>query len=54
MQHPGSVDMAAALHLREQAQSLAKQYDLAASTSLLPAAGECIGRVTFLRKQEGP
>jgi tetratricopeptide (TPR) repeat protein len=56
MQHPHSVDMAAALHLREQAQSLAKQYDLAASTSLLPAAGECIGHVTFLRKQapDGP
>jgi tetratricopeptide (TPR) repeat protein len=51
MQHPHSVDMAAAAHLREQAQSLAKQYDLAASTSLLPAAGECIGQVTFLRKQ---
>jgi len=56
MQHPVSVDMAAALHLREQAQSLAKQYDLAASTSLLPAAGECIGQVTFLRKKapDGP
>ena len=48
--------MAAAAHLRERAQSLAKQYDLAASTSLLPAAGECIGQVTFLRKQapDGP
>ena len=56
MQHPQSVDMAAAAHLRERAQSLAKQYDLAASTSLLPAAGECIGQVTFLRKQapDGP
>jgi hypothetical protein len=56
MQHPRSGDMAAALHLREQAQSLAKQYDLAASTSLLPAAGESIGHVTFLRKQapDGP
>ena len=42
--------------LRERAESLAKQYDLAASTSLLPAAGECIGQVTFLRKQapDGP
>ena len=49
MQHPRSVDMAAAAHLRERAESLAKQYDLAASTSLLPAAGECIGQVTFLR-----
>jgi tetratricopeptide (TPR) repeat protein len=37
--------------LREQAQSLAKQYDLAASTSLLPAAGECTGQITFLREQ---
>jgi tetratricopeptide (TPR) repeat protein len=56
MQHPRSVDMAAAAHLRERAKSLAKQYDLAASTSLLPAAGECIGQVTFLRAQapEGP
>jgi tetratricopeptide (TPR) repeat protein len=51
LQHPDSVDMAAALDLRERAQSLAKQYDLAASTSLLPAAGECIGQVTFLGKQ---
>jgi hypothetical protein len=56
IQHPRSVDLAAALHLREQARSLAKQYDLAASTSLLPAAGECIGQVAFLRKQapDGP
>ena len=56
MQHPRSVDMAAAVRMRERAQSLAKQYDLAASTSLLPVAGECIGQVTFLRKQapDGP
>ena len=56
MQYPRSVDMAAAAHLRERAQSLAKQYDLAASTSLLPAAGECIGQTTFLCKQapDGP
>jgi tetratricopeptide (TPR) repeat protein len=56
MQHPHSVDMTAAAHLREQAQSLAKQYDLAASTSLLPAAGEYSGQVTFLSKQaaDGP
>jgi tetratricopeptide (TPR) repeat protein len=56
MQHPHNVDMAAALHLRDQAQSLAKQYDLAASTSLLPAAGEYSGQVTFLCTQapDGP
>jgi tetratricopeptide (TPR) repeat protein len=56
MQHPRSVDMAAAAHLHEQAQALAKQYDLAASTSLLPAAGEYSGQVTYLRKQapDGP
>jgi tetratricopeptide (TPR) repeat protein len=56
MQHPHSVDMAAVAHLRERAESLAKQYDLAASTSLLPTAGECIGHVTFLGKQapDGP
>jgi tetratricopeptide (TPR) repeat protein len=56
MQHPHSVDIAAAAHLRERAQSLAKQYDLAASTSLLPAAGEYSGQVTFLRRQapDGP
>jgi hypothetical protein len=51
LQHPRSVDLAAAAHLREQTRSLAKQYDLAASTSLLPVTGECIGQVTFLRKQ---
>ena len=51
MQHPQSVDMAAAAHLRERTQSLAKQFDLAASTSLLPAAGECMGQVTLLRRQ---
>jgi tetratricopeptide (TPR) repeat protein len=56
MQHPRSVDMTAAAHLREQAQSLAKQYDLAASTSLLPAAGEYSGQVLLLRRQatDGP
>jgi tetratricopeptide (TPR) repeat protein len=56
VQHPHSVDVAAAAHLRQRAESLAKQYDLAASTSLLPAAGECIGHVTFLGKQapDGP
>jgi tetratricopeptide (TPR) repeat protein len=56
LQHPQNVDMAAAAHLHERAQSLAKQYDLAASTSLLPAAGECLGQVTFLRTQapDGP
>jgi tetratricopeptide (TPR) repeat protein len=56
MQHPRRVDVAAAAQLRERAESLAKQYDLAASTSLVPAAGECIGQVTFLRKQapDGP
>jgi tetratricopeptide (TPR) repeat protein len=56
MQHPGSVDMATAVHLHEQAQSLAKQYDLAASTSLLPVAGEYSCQVTFLRSQapDGP
>ena len=56
LQHPHSMDMTAAVHLRERAQSLAKQYDLAASTSLLPAAGESIGQVTFLGKQalDGP
>lgn len=51
MQHPRSVDLAAVADLREQANSLTKQYDLAASTSLLPAAGECTGQITLLRKQ---
>jgi hypothetical protein len=56
MQHPRSVDMAAAAHLRERAQSLAKQYDLVASTSLLPAAGQYSGQITFLSRQapDGP
>jgi hypothetical protein len=53
LQHPQSVDMVAAAHLRERAQSLAKQYDLAASTSLLPAAGECIGP-RHVPSQAGP
>ena len=50
MQHPRSVDLKAVADLREQARSLAKEYDLAASTSLLPAAGECRGQVGFLRQ----
>jgi tetratricopeptide (TPR) repeat protein len=50
MQHPRSVDLATVTDLRERARSLTKQYDLAASTSLLPAAGECAGQVTFLRR----
>jgi tetratricopeptide (TPR) repeat protein len=56
VQHPRRMDRAATAHLRERAQSLAKQYDLAASTSLLPAAGECMGQVTFLGRQapDGP
>ena len=56
MQYPSSVDLAAAARLRERAQSLAKQYDLAASTSLLPVAGEYSGQVAFLRTQapDGP
>jgi tetratricopeptide (TPR) repeat protein len=51
MQHPRSTDLATVADLRERAQALTKQYDLAASTSLLPAAGECYGQVTFLGKQ---
>ncbi len=50
MQHPRSVDLATVADLRERAQSLTKQYDLAASTTLLPATGECTSQVTFLRK----
>jgi hypothetical protein len=50
MQHPRSTDLATVADLGERAQALTKQYDLAASTSLLPAAGECYGQVTFLRK----
>jgi tetratricopeptide (TPR) repeat protein len=51
MRHPRSTDQATVADLRERGQALTKQYDLAASTSLLPAAGECYGQVTFLRKQ---
>jgi tetratricopeptide (TPR) repeat protein len=51
MQLPRSTDLATVADLREQARALTKQYDLAASTSLLPATGECYGQVTFLRKQ---
>lgn len=50
MQHPRSVDLATVADLRGRAQFLIGQYDLAASTSLLPAAGECNGQVTFLRR----
>jgi tetratricopeptide (TPR) repeat protein len=50
-QHPRNVDLATVTELHEQAQSLSKQYDLAASTSLLPAAGACYGQVRSLRKQ---
>jgi hypothetical protein len=50
MQHPRSVDFATVDDLRARVQSLTKQYDLVASTSLLPAAGECNGQVTFLRR----
>jgi tetratricopeptide (TPR) repeat protein len=50
MHHPRSTDLATVADLRERAQALTKQYDLAASTSLLPPAGECYGQVTFLRK----
>jgi hypothetical protein len=51
MQHPRNVDLATVADLHEQAQSLTKQYDLAASTSLLPAAGACYGQVRSLRNQ---
>lgn len=51
MQHPRNVDLATVADLREQAQSLTKQYGLAASTSLLPAAGACYGQVRSLRTQ---
>jgi tetratricopeptide (TPR) repeat protein len=51
MQHPSNLDLATVGDLREQAQSLTKQYDLAASTSLLPAAGACYGQVRSLRNQ---
>jgi tetratricopeptide (TPR) repeat protein len=50
MQHPRNVDFATVADLRGRAQALTKQYDLAASTSLLPAAGECTSQVTFLRR----
>jgi tetratricopeptide (TPR) repeat protein len=51
MQHPSNLDLATVADLHEQAQSLTKQYDLAASTSLLPAAGACYGQVRSLRTQ---
>jgi hypothetical protein len=50
MQHPRSVDLKAVADLRERAQALVTDYDLAASTSLLPVAGECSGQVRFLRQ----
>ena len=51
LQHPRNLDLATVADLREQAQSLTKQYDLAASTSLLPAAGAYYGQVRSLRNQ---
>jgi transcriptional regulator with XRE-family HTH domain len=49
LQHPGSVDMVAVARLREQVHALDERYDSAPSTSLLAEAGQCLGKVAFLR-----
>jgi transcriptional regulator with XRE-family HTH domain len=49
LKHPGSVDLVTIARLRERVQDLDVRYDKAPSTSLLADAGQCLGRVTFLR-----
>jgi transcriptional regulator with XRE-family HTH domain len=49
LKHPGSVDLVAIARLRERVNELDLRYDKAPSTSLLADAGQCLGRVAFLR-----
>lgn len=46
---PTGFDPVAVARLREQVQELDQLYDKTASTSLLAAAGQCLGQVTVLR-----
>ncbi|MGI5223191.1 helix-turn-helix domain-containing protein [Nocardia sp. CA-290969] len=48
---PSGVDLAAVTYLRERVQDLDRRYDKTASTSLLAAAGQCLGQVSVLRGQ---
>src|SRR6266536_16356 len=50
LRHPRSVDLATVGYLREQVSRLDEQYDRTPSTSLLPAAGQWHGQVTYLRE----
>ncbi len=46
--HPGSADIVAVAHLRNQVQHLDEQYVHVPSSSLLAHAGQCLGQVRFL------
>ncbi|WP_460404117.1 helix-turn-helix domain-containing protein [Actinophytocola sediminis] len=47
--HPGSVDLVAVAHLREQVHALDSRYATVPATSLLAETGQCLGQVAFLR-----
>ncbi len=51
LKHPGSLDLVAVAHLREQVGRLIKQYDHVPSTLLLAEAGQFFGQTLFLREQ---
>lgn len=50
LSNPASVDLMAIAYLAQRVQTLNGEYDLAPSTLLLAAAGQCHGQVTYLRK----
>jgi transcriptional regulator with XRE-family HTH domain len=47
--HPGSVDLVAVAHLREQVHELDKRYATVPATSLLAETGQCLGQVALFR-----
>ncbi|ASO21303.1 transcriptional regulator with XRE-family HTH domain [Actinoalloteichus hoggarensis] len=49
LEHPRSVDLVNVARLRDRVHDLDERYDRAPSTSLLADAGQCLGRVSFLR-----
>jgi transcriptional regulator with XRE-family HTH domain len=49
LNNPAKVDLVAVAYLGEQVQQLNAEYDSASSASLLAAAGQCHGQVSFLR-----
>jgi tetratricopeptide (TPR) repeat protein len=50
LRHPRSADIAVVTHLRERVRDLNARYDQAPSTSLLPAAGQHLSQVAYLRQ----